>query len=84
MHAVDLDVAGVVDQPADGLEHRALAGAVRTDHADQFTALHRERHVVERPRRAVLHPDTVDFEDCARVAHVQPSPVRSDRQILRS
>ena len=77
MHAVDLDSAGVVDQPADGLEHRALAGTVRSDHRDQFAALHAEGDIEEGPRVAVLHTDAVHFENCRGVVHVQPNPDRS-------
>ena len=69
MDAVDLDLAGVVDEAADRLEQGALSRAVWTDHADQLASADRERDVVEHDLVAVVDSKLDDFENGMSSGH---------------
>ena len=95
---VDADRAGVGDEPADGAEHRRLAGTVRADHADQLAVAGGERHVVQRLDLAEPHPRAPRRAAPRRrgrrgrrarerrggsLAHLQPRPLRSAARLSR-
>ena len=67
-------VGGLVD-PADDVEHRGLAGAVRTDEAADLARVDRERQAVERGDAAEAHGDVFDFQYGQRVP---PLPIGAE------
>ena len=61
--AVEPDVAAVRPvEPAQAIEQRGLAGAVRTDQADDAARGDGEAHVLERDDAAEAHGDVGDFQ----------------------
>ena len=61
-HPVDAHVAPAPDQPADGVEHRGLAGAVGPDEGDHLAGAHVERHLVQRGQAAECDAQRVHLE----------------------
>ncbi len=61
--AIDFHFAGVVDEPADGFEERALAGTVRSDHADELATTDSEGHVSQHDAVAVVDAEIDHLED---------------------
>ena len=65
---------GVVD-PADHVEHRRLARAVRADQSEDLTLVDAERQSVERDDATEGHRDLINFEQCHQSS--SPRPLRS-------
>src|ERR1700729_866426 len=64
--ALAADLARIGQKAGDGIEQRGLAGAVQSDHRDEFAGMDMDRDVVERLRLAVMHADVLDFEERRR------------------
>jgi hypothetical protein len=55
-----------LDDPADRVQERALAGAVRADERDALALVEVERDAVDGDRGAVLDDERVDLEQLAQ------------------
>ena len=64
--------------PADRLEQRGLAGAVRSDHGDELARADRERHVASSARRPPY-----ETERSRQRLSIVPLPAISCRDMLR-
>src|SRR5882724_1757418 len=74
VHPAKNDATGMrPDRPADQVEQRRLAGAVRTDDRRDRVRLGSERHSVDRADAAKRHPEIADFENRR---HRAPPPSR--------
>ncbi len=61
--AVDADASGRgTDDPAHGIQERALAGAVRADQSNPLAAVDAQRDGVDRDRLAVADDELLDLE----------------------
>src|SRR5215203_2761510 len=65
-------------EAGDAVEHRGLAGAVRSDERGDVAAPGDERQVVDRDQAAKSHGEVLDPQDGLGWAHVLRSPSVSD------
>jgi hypothetical protein len=73
-HVVAADVNGASGRPddaADGIQQRALPGAVRAHERDPLADAHRQRHAVQGDRRPIPHHE-LPYVDEGTHSEVEP------------